>query len=100
MRSGHDGAFKAKVALESIKGEKTLAQLSSEFGYMLIKLPDGANNFLKSFPTCFPIVAGSRIEIRKIWFRNSTNKSGSSKWNWTGLKKSLKCCSRRETKSD
>jgi transposase-like protein len=32
MRRGYDGAFKAKVALESIKGEKTLAQLSSEFG--------------------------------------------------------------------
>ena len=32
MRKGHDGAFKAKVALEALKGEKTLAQLSSEFG--------------------------------------------------------------------
>lgn len=32
MRRGHDGAFKAKVALEAVKGEKTSAQLSSEFG--------------------------------------------------------------------
>jgi transposase-like protein len=32
MRKDHNGAFKAKVALETIKGEKTLAQLSSEFG--------------------------------------------------------------------
>lgn len=31
MRGGHDAAFKAKVALEAVKGEKTLAQLSSEF---------------------------------------------------------------------
>ena len=32
MKRGNNGAFKAKVALEAIKGEKTLAQLSSEFG--------------------------------------------------------------------
>jgi len=32
MRRGHDAAFKARVALEAVKGEKTLAQLSSEFG--------------------------------------------------------------------
>ena len=32
MRRGHDAAFKAKIALEAVRGEKTLAQLSSEFG--------------------------------------------------------------------
>lgn len=31
MRRQHDGAFKAKVALEAVKGEKTMAQLASEF---------------------------------------------------------------------
>ncbi len=29
MRRQHDVAFKAKVALEAIKGEKTLAQIAS-----------------------------------------------------------------------
>jgi transposase-like protein len=32
IRKRHDAAFKAKVALEAAKGEKTIAQLSSEFG--------------------------------------------------------------------
>jgi len=32
LRKRHDAAFKAKVALEAAKGEKTIAQLSSEFG--------------------------------------------------------------------
>lgn len=32
MRKSYDAAFKAKVALEAIKGEKTMAQLSSEYG--------------------------------------------------------------------
>jgi transposase len=32
MRKNHDSAFKAKVALEALKGEKTMAQISSEYG--------------------------------------------------------------------
>jgi transposase len=32
MRKQYEAAFKAKVALEAAKGEKTIAQLSSEFG--------------------------------------------------------------------
>lgn len=32
MWGGHDVAFKAKAVLEAVKGEKTIAQLSSEFG--------------------------------------------------------------------
>ncbi|MDH7513861.1 MAG: hypothetical protein QHH14_13020 [Clostridiales bacterium] len=31
MHRQHDASFKAKVALEAVKGEKTLAQISSEF---------------------------------------------------------------------
>ena len=32
MRRGHDAALNAKVALEAVKGEKTIGQLSGEFG--------------------------------------------------------------------
>ena len=32
IRRNHPPAFRAKVALEAIKGEKTIAQLSSTFG--------------------------------------------------------------------
>jgi putative transposase len=32
MRKNHDAAFKAKVALEALKGDRTMAELSSEYG--------------------------------------------------------------------
>lgn len=36
MRKRHDAAFKAKVALEAIKGERTIAQLSSEYASLTV----------------------------------------------------------------
>ena len=53
MRSRHDGAFKAKVALEAIKGEKTLAQLSSEFGVHANQIGQWRKQLLKELPTLF-----------------------------------------------
>ena len=53
MRSGHDGAFKAKVALESIKGEKTLAQLSSEFGVHANQIARWRKQLFKELPNLF-----------------------------------------------
>ena len=53
MRRGHDGAFKAKVALEAIKGEKTLAQLSSEFGVHANQIGQWRRQLLKELPKLF-----------------------------------------------
>ena len=53
IRRGHDGAFKAKVALEALKGEKTLAQLSSEFGVHANQIGQWRNQLLKELPNLF-----------------------------------------------
>lgn len=53
MRRGHNGAFKAKVALEAIKGEKTLAQLASEFGVHANQIGQWRKQVLKELPNLF-----------------------------------------------
>ncbi len=47
------GAFKAKVALEAIKGEKTLAQLSSEFEVHANQIGQWRKQLLKELPNLF-----------------------------------------------
>jgi len=53
LKNGHDGAFKAKVALEALKGEKTLAQLSSEFGVHANQIRQWRKRLLQELPSLF-----------------------------------------------
>jgi transposase-like protein len=53
MRKKYNGAFKAKVALEAIKGEKTLAQLSSEFEVHANQIGQWRKQLLKELPNLF-----------------------------------------------
>jgi putative transposase len=53
MRKGYEGTFKAKVALEALKGEKTLAQLSSEFGVHANQIRQWRKHLLDELPKVF-----------------------------------------------
>src|SRR4030065_556146 len=53
MRKTHNGAFKAKVALEAVKGEKTIAQLSSEFGVHANQIRQWRKQLLEELPRLF-----------------------------------------------
>ena len=53
MRRGHYAAFKARVALEALKGEKTMAQLSSEFGVHTNQIRQWRDKLLKEVPNVF-----------------------------------------------
>lgn len=52
-RRVHDAQFKTKVVLEGLKGVKTLAQLSSEFGIHAQMITDWKRQVLKEMPTLF-----------------------------------------------
>ena len=53
MRWGHDAAFKARVALESLKGEKTMVQLSSEYGVHANQIRQWCQRLLDEVPHVF-----------------------------------------------
>jgi len=77
MRRGHDAAFKAKIALEAVKGEKTLAQLSSEFGVHANQIRQWRKQLLEELPVFSRIAGRRRIEIGKGFCRNSISRSAS-----------------------
>jgi transposase len=53
MCRGHDAAFKARVALEALKEEKTMAQLSSEFGVHVNQIRQWRQKLLDELPSLF-----------------------------------------------
>jgi putative transposase len=52
-RRAHDAAFKAKVALEAVKGEKTIAELASEYGMHPNQIGQWRRRLLEGLPSVF-----------------------------------------------
>lgn len=53
IRKHHDATYKAKVALEAVKGEKTIAQLSSKYGAHPNQIGQWKKHLLEALPTLF-----------------------------------------------
>lgn len=53
MRKSHDGAFKARVAIEAVKGEKTMAQLSCEYSVHPNQIRQWRQRLLDELPDVF-----------------------------------------------
>ena len=53
LRKNHDSAFKAKVALEATKGERTMAQISSEYGVHVNQIRQWRQKLLEELPGVF-----------------------------------------------
>lgn len=53
MKKNHDAAFKAKVALEAVKGEKTIAQIASEYGIHPNQIGQWKKRLLEDLPGLF-----------------------------------------------
>jgi transposase-like protein len=68
MRKHHGNDFKAKVALAALKGDKTMAELSSEYGVHANMITRWRSEAKEGLPGVF---AGSdREEIRDIKAKN------------------------------
>lgn len=53
MRRSHDAAFKARVALESLKGERTIAQIAAEYGVHPNQIRQWRQKLLEELPQLF-----------------------------------------------
>lgn len=53
MRKTYDAAFKAKIALEAVKGEKTIAQIAGEFSVHPNQIRQWRAHLLEILPEMF-----------------------------------------------
>jgi len=73
MRKQYEAAFKAKVALEALKGEKTIAQIASEFDIHPNQIRQWRQHLLDVLPEVFsnrrPREEKARDELEAELFR-------------------------------
>jgi len=89
MRKQYEAAFKAKVALEAVKGEKTIAQIATEFEVHPNQIRQWRRHLLDVLPEVFSNRGPSRRKRGMRLKPNSTGRLASSRWSWNGLKKNL-----------
>ncbi len=65
-RTKYTGEFKAKVALEAIKGEMTLAQLSSKHGVHQTLITSGKKQAIENLSAAFSGKAEQAKEDREV----------------------------------
>ena len=65
MRKKFEPGFKARVALEAIKGEKTMAELSSQYGVHSNMISRWKQEALEKLPALFDTKANRRDEADK-----------------------------------
>lgn len=53
IRKTHEGVFKAKVALEAVKGEKTIAELGSKFAVHPNQIGQWKKKLIEELPLIF-----------------------------------------------
>ena len=100
IRRNHNGAFKAKVALEAIKGEKTLAQLSSEFEIHANQIGQWRKQVLKELPNLFSNRRKRQDREQEDLISELYRQIGQLKVEVDWLKKTPTCSIRREAKID
>lgn len=60
MRRRHSSEFKARVALEALKGQKTLNELASEFGVHPVQIAQWKRLLVEASPAAFESGSGRR----------------------------------------
>jgi transposase-like protein len=103
VRRRHSSAFKAKVALEALKGEKRLNELAAEYGVHPVQIAQWKKHALEGmhWKGCPPSLKGPRIAVSrriKPASHSSIRRSAKSRASGTGCEKKA-CCQSAETRS-
>ncbi|WP_459890080.1 transposase, partial [Desulfothermus okinawensis] len=53
IRKRHNGAFKAKIALEALKAEKTISEISSKYGVHPSQVRRWRKQLIEGLPSIF-----------------------------------------------
>jgi len=83
------GAQKAKVALEAVKGTKTVNEIAQEYGVHPTQVAQWKKELLTNAGSLFEGSVGLNRSMRRVTQTGCTPRSDNSTWNWIGLKKSL-----------
>jgi putative transposase len=87
MKKRHSASFKAKVALEAAKEEKTMAQLSSKFGIHRVQIQDWKKTLLGELPKLFSVKGNNTKERQEKLIEELYSQIGRLKMENEWLKK-------------
>ncbi len=65
IRRRHSQEFKAKVALEAVKGQKTLNELASEFGVHPVQIAQWKKQLVQASPAAFEAGGGRQARSQE-----------------------------------
>jgi transposase len=65
-RKRHDGAFKAKVGLEALKGIKTISQIAQEFEVHPVQVSHWKNQLMERLPEVFGSPAQNLVDESQV----------------------------------
>lgn len=100
MRRSHDAAFKAKVALEALKEQKTLAQLSGEYQVHASQIRQWRKQLLEELPQVFSDRRQRADQEKDDLISELYRQIGQLKVEADWLKKSPKCSGRGQEADD
>src|SRR3989449_3893058 len=84
QRKRYSAEFKARVALDAVKGLKTVNELANTYGVHPTQITHWKHQLQKEVPDIFSARRAKREHDQEAFEASYTNKSGNSKSSWTG----------------
>ncbi len=92
-RNQYNGRFKAQVALEAIKNQRTIGEIAHEYGIhpsqnlsqRRLGYTNGRSMYWMNCPMFSPTMGGERnSKTTRSFSQSYISRSASRRWNWTG----------------